>query len=302
MITRIEPRSRESIALITTAARDDDSDMRYLATLALGNVSLLARRPAERELADALTDRNLRVRAAAAVAIECLRTAAARSRIQTQTVATTVPAATIAVPPAATAVDDTTAVDEVAAAEPAANAPPQPVESPSRPAPRPSHSASKDYDVDEQTVEERKGIGQLRARITPSEGDIPIDHAGLHFALEPVYYHGYGMARGWYDLSFAWCPPGVCHRPLYFQDLNLERYGYHYGCAQTLVSSLKFGVDAALLPYKVCAEPPCECVYTLGYDRPGNCVPYRCYRLPWRTDAAMVLGGVAVGLFFLAPP
>ena len=26
--------------------------------------------------------------------------------------------------------------------------------------------------------------------------------------------------------------------------------------------------------------------YTLGYDRPGNCVPLYCYRLPCWTDVA----------------
>lgn len=305
-ISRIDPRGREAIGILTTAAHDDDSDLRYLATLALGHVSLPLRKRAERELNAALHDRNFRVRAAAELALDHLDALQARARVEARVAAAAAQARQAAdeapseaprepSPVVTAVVDDELAdatemipvIDETPASAPAAQ--------PSTEAP------SKEYDLDDETVEERKTIGQLRARIKPSDGDLPIDHAGPHFAQEPRYYHGYGTERGWDGLSFAWCNTGVCHQPLYFQDLNLERYGYHYGCSQWLVSSAKFAVDTALLPYQLVVSPPCDCVYTLGYDRPGNCVPYRCYRLPWRTDAAMVLGGVAVGLFFLAP-
>jgi hypothetical protein len=296
-ISRIDPRGREAVGILTAAAHDRDSDLRYLATLSLGHVSLLSRKRAERELNVALGDRNLRVRAAAAMALDSLRTAAAQARLQDDAAATSVEQVA----------DDSAGAgrrEEVAAYD---EVPPdtatiptldERLEAETRPSPRVRDGA---YDIDEQTVEERKTIGELRARITPSEGDFPIDHAGPHFADQPIVHHGYGTVRGWNGLSYAWNNTGVCHAPLYFQDLNLERYGYHYGCAQTFVSSVKFVADTALFTYKLVAEPPCDCVYTLGYDRPGNCVPYRCYRLPWRTDAAMVLTGVGVGLFFLAP-
>jgi len=157
------------------------------------------------------------------------------------------------------------------------------------------------YDRDEETVEQHKPINQLRARILLPEGDLPIDFATPHFARYPTFLHDLGTTRGFSGTSWSWEPTALCFNPLWFQDINLERYGWHYGCAQTAVSAVKFTAECALLPYKLVAESPCDCQHTLGYDRPGNCVPYRCYRLPWRSDAALFFGGVATGLFFLAP-
>jgi hypothetical protein len=340
-VSRIDPRSRDAVSLLTQALRDRDSDRRYLAALSLGHVSILSRRQAERELNKALRDRNLRVRAAATRSLTNLQIAASEARAKAvrlddnpiETVAHV--SKTVDDPVQEIPVLEAEPVDETPVSEFKTEEPATCIEEPGRKEPNdeesiegdeseealalipvlqdpldagpqpppepPQQGVRKQYDLDEETIEERKGIGQLRARITPTEGDLPIDHAGPHFAIQPKYYHGYGMSRGWWNSSFAWEPPGVCHGPLYFQDLNLERYGYHYGCFQTVVSSVRFGADVALLPYKVVAQPPCDCVYTLGYDRPGNCVPYRCYRLPWRTDAVLVLGGVATGLIFLAP-
>lgn len=334
-VSRIDPRSRDAVSLLTEALRDRNSDRRYLAALSLGHVSVLSRRQAERELSRAQRDRNLRVRAAATRSLTNLQIAASQARAKAaqrdeeliERVAhlaksavdetPEIPALDVVDSQAATAdtepeggvasEDESTpseATVDVEAEEALAVIPvlQDPLDAGPQPPPEPpQQGVKKQYDVDEETTEERKGIGRLRARITPTEGDLPIDHAGPHFAMQPKLYHGYGMSRGWWHSSFAWEPPGVCHAPLYFQDLNLERYGYHYGCLQTVVSSVRFGADVALLPYKVVAQSPHDCVYTLGYDRPGNCVPYRCYRLPWRTDAVLILGGVATGLVFLAP-
>lgn len=335
-LSRVDPRSRDAVSLLTQALHNRDSDRRYLAALSLGHVSILSRRQAERELTKSLRDRNLRVRAAAARSLTNLQIASAEARARAShweeppiapvahlspgnrqqaidVSRATMPTDEANAPEAEPEVLDETAPAESSEEEAAVSEASEdtlaaipvlqdPLDAgPQPPAEPPQQGVKKQYDVDEETVEERKGINQLRARITPSEGDLPLDHAKPHFAVQPMYYHGYGMSRGWWNTSFAWEPPGVCHAPLYFQDLNLERYGYHYGCFQTVVSTARFAADVALLPYKVAAQSPCDCVYTLGYDRPGNCVPYRCYRLPWRTDAFLVLGGVATGLIFLAP-
>lgn len=291
-ISRIDPRGREAIGVLAAATHDADSDVRYLGTLSLGHVSLPLRKLAERELAGALGDRNLRVRAAAALSLDHLDAASVRAQYEIDTAE---PARVRSARSTEAAHADFSATDD-------AETIPVLDERPAPESATPGSRTADEFDVDDVTVEERKTIGELRARITPSEGDLPADHAATLFAMAEVQYHGYGTARGWNGSSFAWANTGLCFRPLYFQDINLERVGYHYGCAQTLVSAIKFAADAALLPYKVVAENPHECVYTLGYDRAGNCIPYRCYRMPWRTDAAMVLGGVAVGLIFLAPP
>ena len=53
------------------------------------------------------------------------------------------------------------------------------------------------------------------------------------------------------------------HNPLYFEDINLERCGTTYGCAQTAVSAAKFFTQVAILPYRIVDRPWC----TLECDR-----------------------------------
>ncbi|NND98329.1 MAG: hypothetical protein HKN47_13485 [Pirellulaceae bacterium] len=42
-----------------------------------------------------------------------------------------------------------------------------------------------------------------------------------------------------------------CHRPLYFEQIDLERCGNHYGCLQNAVSAGYFLVNTAFLPYRL---------------------------------------------------
>ncbi|MFN0054630.1 MAG: HEAT repeat domain-containing protein [Planctomycetales bacterium] len=312
-ISRIDPRGRDAIATLGEALHDSDSDIRYLAALSLGHVSLLSRKRAERELEQAQHDRNLRVRSAAKYSLERLHVAAAKARPMAAAVhreptpqadANQVPKHR---PPKITHVSgeldsdldllqgDDAAADAISTDD-LLNPPSQ-----TRTDPQGMKVLG---DGTDETPEEHKRLSDIRARISFPTGQgirVPENIAARQLASTPVY-HLAGTTRGWYGTAKAWEPTGLCHNPLYFQDLNLERYGYHYGCAQTVVSSVKFATDTALLPYKMCVEPVCSCVYTLGYDRPGNCVPYRCYRLPWRTDAALLMGGLVTGLVFLAPP
>lgn len=71
----------------------------------------------------------------------------------------------------------------------------------------------------------------------------------------------------------TWRSPNLSHRPIYFEDENLERYGIGYGRFQPLVSGTKFFATAIFLPYHVGVQHPSECVYEMGYFRPGDCNP-----------------------------
>jgi hypothetical protein len=44
-----------------------------------------------------------------------------------------------------------------------------------------------------------------------------------------------------------------------------------------------------------------DCISTLGYYRPGDCVPRRANRPPFRLTAAAVETGVLAGLILLLP-
>ena len=48
-------------------------------------------------------------------------------------------------------------------------------------------------------------------------------------------------------------------------------------------------------------HPPHECVYTLGYYRPGDPAPRQRVRDPFRLDAAAIEAALIVGIFLAAP-
>jgi hypothetical protein len=85
-------------------------------------------------------------------------------------------------------------------------------------------------------------------------------------------------ARPWGPVCYFWEAPALCYGPLYFEETNLERHGYsqtYLRGVQPLVSSARFFGTVPMLPYLLLAEPPRECVYTLGQYRPGSCVPFQ---------------------------
>jgi hypothetical protein len=107
---------------------------------------------------------------------------------------------------------------------------------------------------------------------------------------------------GWGESPFEWSAAMLCHGPLYFEEVNLERYGYQcHPAVQPFVSGAHFFLTVPTLPYQMTVHPPRECVYTLGHYRPGDRVPWQRQRLPWDARAAAVQAGVAVGLIFLIP-
>jgi hypothetical protein len=102
--------------------------------------------------------------------------------------------------------------------------------------------------------------------------------------------------------DFNWVAPATLHKPLYFEEVNLERHGYSsFVLMQPVVSAAHFFGTVPLLPYKLAAQPPHKPIYTLGHYRPGSCVPYRIHSPPWCLEAATVEAGVITGLIFLIP-
>ena len=81
---------------------------------------------------------------------------------------------------------------------------------------------------------------------------------------------GREVRRGFADSMYYWQASNMVHRPLYFEQLYVERYGANFGPMQPIASGVQFAADTALLPAKMVIHPPCECVYSLGYGRPGS--------------------------------
>lgn len=80
----------------------------------------------------------------------------------------------------------------------------------------------------------------------------------------------------WLPGFYTWASPSFYHRPLYFEQPNLERYGMGpRHCIQPLYSGMHFFGSIALMPYKLMTQHPNERVYSLGNQRPGDPACYQ---------------------------
>jgi hypothetical protein len=104
--------------------------------------------------------------------------------------------------------------------------------------------------------------------------------------------------RNWVAMTWTWKASGLCHKPLYFEDYRLERYGHTAGpLLQPALSGAHFFLNIAILPYKMGINPPNECRYALGYYRPGSCAPWLLDPVPLSLRGAVYeMGAVAVGI------
>jgi hypothetical protein len=108
--------------------------------------------------------------------------------------------------------------------------------------------------------------------------------------------------REWAQTCYTWKASGLCHKPLYFEQSHMERYGHSWGpVIDPVISGAHFFASVPLLPYKMGVEPPCECMYPLGYYRPGNCAPHYIEPWPWSLRGAAAQAGVMTGLIYAVP-
>ena len=141
---------------------------------------------------------------------------------------------------------------------------------------------------------------QLTVRIDQPKGKLPQN------AYARCVSHSLSGDRrldgGWMQYDYHWAATGMCHRPLYFEEINAERFGYTPSYAlQPFISGIRFFTSIPALPYKMALDCPRDCTYTLGHYRPGSCNPYRWNRLPLRIGAATVEVGFIAGMILLIP-
>jgi hypothetical protein len=104
------------------------------------------------------------------------------------------------------------------------------------------------------------------------------------------------------DSVLTWKASGVCHKPLYFEDVQLERYGHEWGpVVQPALSTVRFFGDLAVLPYKMGIHPPHECQYPLGYYRPGDCAPWTHGPVPISLRGALSQAAFVTGTAWILP-
>jgi hypothetical protein len=101
--------------------------------------------------------------------------------------------------------------------------------------------------------------------------------------------------------NYYWTATSFCHQPLYFEEVNVERYGHNAGCLQPAFSAAHFFVTIPMLPYKMGMDHPCDCVYTLGHSRPGDCNAWERHDLRWSWGGAVAQGAAVTGIIFAMP-
>jgi hypothetical protein len=154
-----------------------------------------------------------------------------------------------------------------------------------------------------------KPLRDIGIGIMQPAGESPTDFATP--CWEQINAGPNGAFRCWPVLSYQWDATCLCYQPLYFEEINAERYGYICedgwfccgpgNCWQSAASAAHFFGTIPCLPYCLVAERPTECVYTLGHYRPGSCPPWRWHWPPWDPYAAAACAGVYTGLIFAIP-
>lgn len=92
---------------------------------------------------------------------------------------------------------------------------------------------------------------------------------------------------------------GFCHRPLYFEQPNLERCGQAFGYCQNLISGIQFVANAWTLPYHMSQQRP-DCPVGVGGDC-RTCQTYPVDFNPFPLDRGAFLSEMAAigGFAFL---
>jgi hypothetical protein len=133
------------------------------------------------------------------------------------------------------------------------------------------------------TAQRIKPLREISLDITPptltSDQQQPIapptDYAAEalpQLAAEQPFMRGELAAAG-----FEWHPSpeglNFCYQPLYFEEVNAERYGHSFGILQPAVSAVAFYGRIPLLPYMTFARPARRCTYHAHWALPGYKIP-----------------------------
>jgi len=145
-------------------------------------------------------------------------------------------------------------------------------------------------------------LTDVTTAISAPGGSMPKNAAAAEFPPLAEALREIDADRGWAGFGYQWEASATVHRPLYFEEINAERYGYSR-CRplQPAISGARFFATVPALPYKMTAEPRCECVYPLGHYRPGSCAPHRPHCWPLQPKAGLIEAGAVTGLIFVVP-
>lgn len=103
-------------------------------------------------------------------------------------------------------------------------------------------------------------------------------------------------------IVFTWAAPNFYSRPLYFEQVNFERYESQcHPLAKPVVSYATFLGTIPILPYKMGGERIHERMYSLGHWRPGDPTPRQIHWGPKSLRGVVYQGAATTGLIFFVP-
>ena len=116
-------------------------------------------------------------------------------------------------------------------------------------------------------------IGSLTINIAPKEGQVPREvnptktlekeFGATEFQREPL------------DYSYMWESPAFFNRPLYFEQPNLERYGYDWGISQFWISGAQVLRQDSPAPVHDGGASAARTRLLVGLLSPGQSRPYQ---------------------------
>ena len=109
------------------------------------------------------------------------------------------------------------------------------------------------------------------------------------------------LGRAWPQYGCTAEPDFVCYKRLMFEQKNYERYGWDLGILDPPLSTGKFFLDLAALPYHAFSDPFRHYECSAGYCLPGDPTPLLLYPPEASLTGAAAEAGALLGVLAVFP-
>ena len=123
----------------------------------------------------------------------------------------------------------------------------------------------------------------------------------LIFPEEPIISRDRYLGRSWPQYTEIAEPNFVCYKRLMFEQINYERYGWDLGVLDPPLSTGKFFLDIAMLPYHAFTDPFRTFECNAGYCLPGDPTPLLLYPTEVSATGTLAEAGAVLGVFAVFP-
>lgn len=147
------------------------------------------------------------------------------------------------------------------------------------------------------------GLNILQSATAPLEPDqAPENFAARALQNQKPCVIGTSRYREDFAIPVDRAASEFCYRPLYFEEVNLERYGTSHGPWQPIMSGARFFASVPALPYMMTVSRPCVCRYwTHDYPAGRRAPCWEKEHPPFSAAGAGVEGLAVYGLILLIP-